>query len=119
MTQIAATRAIAFEGNAITYRDAEDGHPCAYIMAAVTAIGEDGKTYYLPNSFSTDWDDMGGTTIRVHYDLQKARAIAEVVSKRGWIDGDVWMVSEAEDDLETRFADEACAEAEARFYGEA
>ena len=119
MNQIKTTQAIGFEGNAITYRDAEDGHPCAHIMAAVTAIGEDGTTYYLPNSFSTGWDDLGGTKIKVHYDLQKARAIAGAVWDRGYIDGDVWLVSEAEDDLETRFADEAYAEAEARFYGDA
>lgn len=86
------TEVRAYEGNAIEYTG-DDGYPKGYIMPVVEVDCEDGTSWFLPNSFKTEYDDEGyGPYVVVRFDLTKAREIAETIYKdRGFINEENWV----------------------------
>lgn len=83
--------ATAFEGAASHYTG-EDGYPLGHPVPAIVATDYNGREWWLPNNFRTEYDSEGfGPFPVTRYDLFKARDIAEAAHLRGWIDSDCWV----------------------------
>ena len=88
--------AYGFEGPAVQYTG-EDGYPAAAILPIVVAEAADGRMFQLPNSLSVKYDDEGMQHTELHFNLFKARQIADATLTRGFINAEHWVEVTAED----------------------
>ena len=94
--QVQIKTAHGFEGPAIQYTG-DDGYPAAAILPVVVAEAADGRLFQLPNSFAVNYDDEGYQYTTMHFDLWKARQIADAALTRGFINAENWVEVTAED----------------------
>lgn len=117
MAKVFVTDVYGFEGPAYQYTG-DDGYPAGVLVPNVRAEDVDGRVWYLPNRVEVGTDEEGFQVIRLRFDLPAARDIANRAFRRGFINSEHWVeVEEDNRSLEERWADDAFAEAEARYYG--
>ena len=107
----------AFEGHSVEVTG-DDGFPLGIVVPAVEAVTFDGRHFALPNGLRQEFDDEGFGGYVLRYDLERARAIADAVSDRGFIEADHWVEFEPDArSIEDKFADDYEAEVLGRLEG--